>query len=171
MHQSSNNNGFRTPDRYFEHLPDRIMDRIQKDEIRDSEGKYGFQVPEGYFEAFADRLEKRLPGQKVPVRRLWPATRLVWIPAAAAVIAFLLLLIPSREESSLQFEDLTGDSIAEYLQAEAFDLSSYELAESLPLGEIAMEDVMEKMPEQQQIMDYLETHTDTDDEFYLDRDE
>jgi hypothetical protein len=49
-------------------------------------------------------------------------------------------------------------------------LSSYELAESLPLGEIAMEDVMEKMPEQP-IFDYLEDHSDTNDELYLYRDE
>ena len=38
-------------------------------------------------------------------------------------------------------------------------------------GDIAMEDVMERMPEEQQIIDYLEDHTDADDEFYWNRDE
>lgn len=170
MHKSSNNNGFRTPDRYFKHLPDRLMDRIQKEDLRETKGNPGFQMPEGYFETFPDRLANRLEKKEVPVRNLWTSP-FVRMSAVAAVIAFLLLLVPSREEGGLQFEDLSGDTIAEYLQSEAVDLSSYELAESLPFGEIAMEDVMEKMPEQQHIIDYLEDNTDTNDELYLNRDE
>jgi len=169
MRQTPNKNGFRTPDGYFNNLPNQLMDRIQKEERRDSVGKSGFQVPEGYFETFTDRLAERLPKKDVPVRTLWTSP-FVRISAAAAVIAFLLLLIPSRQEVGLQFEDLSGDTLAEYLQSESVDLSSYELAESLPLGEIAMEDVMEKMPEQP-IFDYLEDHSDTNDELYLYRDE
>ena len=170
MRRSPNKNGFRTPDGYFNHLPDRLTDRIQSEELRDVNGKSGFQVPEGYFETFSDRLAKHLPKKKVPVRNLWTSP-LVRISAAAAVVAFMLLLLPSREEGGLQFEDLSGDTLAEYLQEEAGDLSSFELAESLPFGEIAMEDVMEKMPEQQYIFNYLEDNTDTNDELYPDRDE
>jgi hypothetical protein len=170
MRRSEKNNGFRVPDGYFDTLPGRLMDRIGKDGIPNSTEKGGFRVPEGYFETLSDRVARRLPEQQVRVRKLW-TTPLVWISAAAAVIAFLLLLIPAREEGVLQFEDLSGDTIAEYLQGEAMDLDSYELAESLPLGEIAMEDVMDRMPEQQQIVDYLESHMDTNDELYLDRDE
>ena len=170
MSTSSDHNPFKTPAGYFDQLPGRIMDKLQKEDIRTSAGKKGFQVPEEYFETFADRLAERLPQKEGRVRKLWPS-RPVWIMAAAAVIIFMLLLIPSREEGGMQFEDLSGESIADYLQAEAFDLSSFDLAESLPLGDIAMEDVMEQMPEEQQIIDYLENQTDTDDEFYWDRDE
>jgi hypothetical protein len=169
MRRSPNKNGFRTPDGYFKNLPGRLLDRIQKEEPRKTIEKTGFQVPEGYFDTFSDRLAGRLAEKEVPVRNLW-SSPLVRITAAAAVIAFLLLLVPSREEVGLQFEDLSGDTIAEYLQSDAVDLSSYELAESLPLGEIAMEDVMEKMPEQN-IIDYLEDYSDSNDEIYLDRDE
>ncbi len=165
MHQPSNKNGFRTPDGYFDRLPGRIMDRIG----REATGKDGFRVPGDYFETLPDRLTDRLAGEAVRVRRLWPS-RMMWVPAAAAVIALLLLLVPAGK-GDLQFEDLSGDTIADYLEVEAFDLSSNELAESLPFGEIAMEDVMDQMPEQQQLLDYLENNTDTDDEFYLDRHE
>ena len=171
MSTSSDHNRFKIPTGYFSQLPDRIMDRIHKDDTGTSVVKKdGYQVPEEYFETFPDRLAERLPKKEVRVRKLWPS-RLVWMSAAAAVIVFMLLLIPSREEGGLQFEDLSGESIADYLQVEAFDLSSNDLAESLPLGDIAMEDVMEKMPEDQKIIDYLEIHSDTDDEFYWDRDE
>lgn len=146
------------------------MGRMGEEERWDSKGKGGFQVPDRYFETLSDRLVQRLPEQEVRVRKLWTSP-FAWMSAAAAVIAFLLLLIPSREEGVLQFEDLSGDTIAEYLQGEAIDLDSYELAESLPLGEIAMDDVMDKMPEQQHIVDYLEYHMDTNDELYQDRDE
>lgn len=169
MRRSPDKNGFRTPDRYFDTLPGRLLDRIRKEEPRRTSEKTGFQVPEGYFDTFADRLAGRLEEKDVPVRSLW-SFPLVRLTAAAAVIAFLLLLVPSREESGLQFEDLSGDTIAEYLQSDAVDLSSYELAESLPLGEIAMEDLGEKMPEQY-IIDYLEDYSDSNDEIYLDRDE
>lgn len=165
MQGPSNKNGFRTPDGYFDHLPGRVMDRIG----RKAEGNGGFRVPENYFETFPDRLAERLAREEVRVRKLWPS-RMIWVPAAAAAIAFLLLLVPSGE-ASLQFEDLAGDTLANYLEAEAFDLSSGELAESLPFGEIAMEDLTDQMPEKQELLDYLENTTDTDDEFYLDRHE
>lgn len=171
MSTSSDHNRFKIPAGYFSRLPDRIMDRILMDEPRTSAVKKdAFQVPEEYFETFADRLTERLPEKEGRVRKLWPS-RLVWMSAAAAVIVFMLLLTPSGEEGGLQFEDLSGESIADYLQAEAFDLSSNDLAESLPLGDIAMEDVMEKIPEEQKIIDYLEIHSETDDEIYWDRDE
>lgn len=146
------------------------MDRLGKEELLGSKGKGGFQVPEGYFETLPGRLAEQLPEREVRVRKLWTSP-FVGISAAAAVIAFLLLLIPSQGDGVLQFEDLSGDTIAEYLQGEAMDLDSYDLAESLPLGDIAMDDVMDKMPGQQQIVDYLEYHMDTNDELYLDRDE
>lgn len=165
MYQPSDKNGFRTPDGYFDRLPGRIMDRTG----HKATGNDGFRVPGDYFETFPDRLEERLAGEEVRVRKLW-SSRMFWVPAAAAAIAFLLLLVPTRE-GSVQFEDLAGDTIADYLEVEAFDLSSNELAESLPFGEIAMEDVMDQMPGQQQILDYLENNTDADDEFYLDRHE
>lgn len=170
MNASSDHNRFKIPAGYFDQLPDRVMDRIGKEKTRTSTGKDGFQVPEGYFETFADRLAERLHRKEGRVRKLWPV-RLVWVSAAAAVIVFMLLLTPSGEAGGMQFEDLSGESIADYLQAEAYYLSSNDLAESLPLGEIGMEDVMEKIPEEKQILDYLENHTDTDDEFYWDRDE
>ena len=170
MKPLSHKNGFKIPEDYFEVFPDQLMDKIQEGADLASDRKGGFKVPEGYFEAFPNRLSEKLRQGETPVRNLWPK-RGAWIAAAAAVAAFMLLLIPSGNNGDLQFEDLTRETLAEYLQADAFDLSAYELAESLPLEQIAMEDVMDQVPEDQQIIDYLESHTDADEEFYWDRDE
>ena len=169
MKPTSHKNGFKIPENYFEAFPDRLMEKVRKGTARASDHKGGFKVPEGYFEAFPHRLSERIRQGETPVRNLWPK-RSAWIAAAAAVAAFMLLF-PSGKNGDLQFEDLTRETLAEYLQADAFDLSAYELAESLPLEQIAMEDVMDQVPEDQQIIDYLESHTDADEEFYWDRDE
>lgn len=169
-HASENNNPFKTPESYFERFPDRLASRMREERHAPEGQNGGFRVPEGYFEQFADRLSDRIPGRPTRVRQLWP-TPLRWIAAAAAAAALLIFLWPSRSPDGLQFEDLTGESIVEYFQYEATDMSSYELAEGLPLDEIAMEDLMESVPGEQQILEYLEYNSDTDDELYFNGDE
>lgn len=165
MNEASENKGFRTPEGYFDRFPDRLMERISGNDVRYSRQNRGFSVPEGYFDSFADRLDERLTQRPAKVRRLhtsWTA----WIGAAAAAAVLLLVLLPERQGPEPDFGDLNGEALVEYLQSATWDLSSRELAETLPLGELAMEDVMEKGPGEEQIMDYLEAHTEVDDELY-----
>lgn len=167
MSKASENKGFRTPDRFFEQFPDRLLERVKNQKAPGDMAGQGFRVPEGYFESLSDRLQERMVSRDRGVRRLWPP-RLAWIGAAAAAITLLLVLLPGKQATVPEFRDLNGEAIAEYLQTREWDMSSQELAETLPLGEIAMEDVLETAPGADQIMDYLEIHTESEDEFYLD---
>ncbi len=48
-------NPFKTPEGYFEGLPDRLMDRISEKGPRIPEND-GFRVPDGYFEGLHDKI-------------------------------------------------------------------------------------------------------------------
>ena len=170
MNPTSENNGFKNPEGYFNRFPDRLMSRIREEgSASHTRGEGAFKVPDGYFDTFSDRLEQRLEAKQSQVRALW-GPRLGWIAAAAAVVVLMLALWP-EQGVRVEYGDLNGEAIAEYLQAEEWDFTSEELAEILAPEEIAMEDMLEKAPGDEQIMDYLETYSDPDDEFYLESDE
>lgn len=164
MDKASDKRGFRSPEGYFERFPDRLMARMKAEEGQAISSRGGFKVPDGYFEGLADRLQERVPRKGPKVRTLW-RPRLGWIAAAAAAI-LLLLLMPDRQVAGIEFEDLSGESIASYLESREGDLSTQELAETLPLNEIALEDMLEATLETQHIAEYLENETEVDDEFY-----
>ena len=169
MGNTSKDSGFKTPEGYFDHLQDRILDHTAQVRNRRKDHRHGFRVPEGYFEGLADRLQERRKNKESKVRRLRPVN-LSWIAAAAAAV-LLLILVPDRGENSIEFKDLTGESIAEYLQTWEGDLSSDELADALPLNDIALEDILDASLQTQQIADYLENNTEADDELYWESDE
>lgn len=170
MKAKKGNGGFRVPDNYFEELPDRIEQRLEASEGSPLPEEAGFRVPEGYFEAFGERLESRLEKAPGKVRRLWPV-QLGWTAAAAAAIALLFTLWPAASGESLQFEDLAGIDIQQYLEADRDEMNAYELAEGLPLDDIAVGDVLESIPDEEQILDYLSRDSESVDELYWDDDE
>ena len=138
------------------------MDRIKAESGSKKNPDGGFKIPDGYFDRFPDRLEQRMAHNPSKVRKLWPA-RLGWVAAAAIL---LLFLIPDRQTAEIEFGDLTGETIAEYLGSKEEDLSSDELAEALPLDEIALEDMLDASLETQHIAEYLENDREVDEEFY-----
>jgi hypothetical protein len=169
MNKVSGKGGYRTPEGYFTRLPDRVMDRIKAESGSKKNPDGGFKVPDGYFDRFPDRLEERMAHSPSKVRKLWPS-RLGWVAAAAAAI-LLLFLIPDRQAAEIEFGDLTGETIAEYLGSKEEDLSSDEIAEALPLDEIALEDMLDASLETQHIAEYLENDREVDEEFYWNNDE
>ncbi|MBC2839429.1 hypothetical protein [Robiginitalea sp. SC105] len=175
MKSNKHNGGFRVPENYFEGFADRIKDRLQASGGAGLPEETGFRVPGGYFENFQDRLTQRLAGEQPgdsrgKVRRLWPA-RLGWTAAAAAAVILLVTFWPASTADALGFEDLAQTEIQRYLEDDGDDMGAYELAESLPLEEIALSDVLESLPEEDQILDYLNQDSETVDELYWNGDE
>ena len=170
MEPESEHKGFKLPKEYFEQFPDMIARRIGSSEVAGRAAARGFHTPDRYFETFGDRLDKRLTKKEVPVRKLG-SMRLLWIPAVAAAILLLLLWSPSSTASSMNFEDLNAEVLQAYLQTDEFDVTPGELAENLPLLDIAMQDVLDRALEARQIEAYLEEHIESNEEIYLDPNE
>jgi hypothetical protein len=165
MESPSGHSGFKIPEGYFRDFPERMERRLGAVEEGTPATNQGFRVPEGYFDSFSDRLRDRMEQTDPPVRWLW-VRKQVWIPAAAAAILLALLWAPSSRKTKLEFGDIKGEVLEAYLQTEEFDLTPGELAENIPLGEIAMEDVLDNAPGAQQLADYLEASIESNEELY-----
>ncbi|MDG1573467.1 hypothetical protein OZ410_14145 [Robiginitalea sp. M366] len=162
MKAKKGHSGFRVPEGYFRDLPGRLEQQLQA-EGDSLPADDGFSVPEGYFDAFADRLEARMRRPKGRVRNLWAVSG--WVAAAAAAVVLLLVLRPTGGQGSPAFEDLAGFEIEAYL--DGYDeMSTYELAEALPLEDIALDAVMESGPGEEQILDYLDQNMESDDAIF-----
>ena len=170
MDGKKGHSGFKVPDGYFEQFEARLAGRLKAsgDELIPKEA--GFRVPEDYFETFGQRLQQRLETPRGRTRNLWSGY-LGWAAAAAAGIALALLLWPSQSPQEPAFDDLARTEIESYLEIRYEDLSAYELAESLPLGNMAMGDLLEEAPVDTQILDYLDRENEAYDDYYLSNDE
>ena len=167
MSESKAQGGFRVPDGYFEEFPGRIKERLEGSDGTTLPEDAGFRIPDGYFENLGERLESRLGNDPGQVRPLWPV-QLGWAAAAAAAIALLFALWPATTADPLEFKDLAGVEIQQYLEADRDEWDAYELAEGLPLDDIAVSDVLDNLPEEEQILDYLSRDNESVDELYWD---
>ncbi|WP_088342323.1 hypothetical protein [Robiginitalea sediminis] len=168
MKAKKEHSGFTLPEGYFDGFANRLEKRLQEGPGLVLPEKEGFAVPEGYFEAFPDRLSRRLSAPKGKVRSLWSYTS--WVAAAAAAIALTLVFWPAQQTEAPSFEDLAGMEIEQYLESGYDDLSAYELAESLPLEHIAVGTLLESVPGEEHILDYLDQNMEDDDAYYWNED-
>jgi hypothetical protein len=170
MASVSGQDGFKLPKGYFEKFPERIVKRVAEETAVEEKPMGGFRTPDRYFETFGERLQERLSKKEVPVRKIRPL-QFIWIPAVAAAILLLLIWSPSSPSAVLDFEDINAEVLQAYLQTEEFDVTPSELAENLPLVDLAMEDVLDRAPEARVIADYLEDYIESDEELYLEPNE
>ena len=170
MKPTSEHKGFTVPESYFDALTDRILDEVKKESIPKTTEDQGFKLPEGYFEDFGKRLENRMDRPAGKVRNLW-GPRLAFAMSAAAAIVLMLVYNPFKADRVLQFEDLQKSEIQAYLESDEMDMSTFELAEVLPLEGIGMDDVTEAGPKEEQILDYLDDNMEGLDEIYWETDE
>lgn len=168
-------NKFNTPEGYFESFNERLMNRLQaEEEITPGDiipKTDGFSAPKDYFEKFS---------VVVPNQNQEPNTKVVTLSsyrkfyfAAAAIAALLMLTFVWKFNStpSLEFNDLGENEIAAYFDDVDLELSSYEIAEVLPVDGITMNDITETELDDEQVLEYLEDAVEDFDELNLDYEE
>ena len=158
--------GFKVPDGYFGDFQARMAERLKASGSQAIPKEAGFRIPADYFETFGARLQERLEPPRGRTRHLWTAY-LGWAAAAAAGVVLAIGFWPSGSLQVPGFDDLARTEIESYLEVRYDDISAYELAESLPLEDMAMGDLLEDAPLQTQILDYLDRDNEAYDEYYL----
>ena len=183
--------GFQVPEGYFNRFPGKLQDRLRQDSCMPENPSdtaepsseelsgiphrpmpdRGFNTPDGYFETFSERLERRLEHTDNSVQGKPRVLRLSqrylgWTAAMAAAVLLAIVLWPASKGQNLNFEDLADAEIEQYLEVGYEDVSAYELAESLPLEALDMNDVMDTGAQEQQLLEYLDNDPEALEEIY-----
>lgn len=164
-------NSFKTPPGYFEGLTERIKDRMQEEDAQKFPKEDGFAVPDSYFEGLEKDILANTSQKETPVIQLRSGKRYFYAVAAIAAIFVLVISLPWNRSQDITFDDLAEVDITSYFDSKEIELSSYEIAEVIPVDNLTIDEFIETGMDDEQIMDYLEDTIDDLDELNIDLDE
>ncbi|NNE76774.1 MAG: hypothetical protein HKN31_06840, partial [Pricia sp.] len=115
--------------------------------------------------------KEKLDGEKPKVIPLQSYKKYVYTAASIAAILLVLVGLNWSSSEEITFEDLASEEIEDYFENNDFELTSYEIAEVLPLDELEMSDFFENQLNEENVLDYLNDNTENYDELNLEDDE
>lgn len=172
MNKNNNKNSFKTPEGYFEGFTDKLLDKMSNLESHQEDSVLpkndGFTIPDGYFEGLNKKIQEKLtdtPPKVIPLR----SYRKYYYLAAASVAAILLLTIGLQfnQGQNLTFEELAESEIENYFEFNELGLTTYEIAEVIPVDELEISDILTNQFKDENIIDYLDDHVDDIEELNL----
>ncbi|CAZ94161.1 hypothetical protein [Zobellia galactanivorans] len=164
-------NPFKTPEGYFEKFDERLFEKLseKRSAIPETEG---FKLPEGYFDTLGDKLQQKLneegSSKVIPLKSY---KKYYYAIAAAAAVLVVALVLNLNKTNEVGFDDLAQADIEYYFDQNELDLSSYEIAEVVPISELEITDMFESSFSEDYVIDYLDENTDYIDELNLVYDE
>ncbi len=164
-------NSFKTPSGYFEGLTERIQESMQEEDARKFPEKEGFAVPDTYFNNLEKEILANTTRKETPVIQLRSYKNYIYAAAAIAAIFVLVIALPWKGSQTITFDDLAEVDITTYFETQELELSSYEIAEVIPVANLDIDEFMESGMDDEQIMIYLEDTIDDLDELNIDLDE
>ncbi|MEX0288595.1 MAG: hypothetical protein AB3N14_05750 [Flavobacteriaceae bacterium] len=171
MEEKKNDKAFKTPEGYFDGFKDRLLDKLAEGDssLPDNDG---FAVPEGYFDNLKEQTTaKAYEKPESKVVQLHAYKKYYWAAASVAAIFLLVLGLQIFQGEDITFDSLANTEIEDYLDATDLGLSSYEIAETVNLDELDVQNIFEDQINEENIMDYLDENIDDFDELNLDTDE
>lgn len=159
------NNPFKTPEGYFDSFQENLMDKLTKDEPVIPK-ETAFKVPDGYFDIFNEKLMERLDDE-TKVVPLYPVKKVIALVASMAAVVVLFFGINWNKSTTVSFGDLANRDIEAYFENNEFGLTSYEIAEVIPVSDTELSDIMNSSIEDEQILDYLNENINELDELNL----
>lgn len=170
MNKSNNNNGFNTPEGYFKGLTDKLMDKMSNEgSVLPSDD--GFTVPKAYFETLNKKITVKVNKRAAKVVQLNPYRKYYFVAAAAAAVVLLFFGLNWNMSNETTFKELANSDIEIYFDNYDMGLSSYEIAEVLPVDELDINDMLENQLNEDNVIDYLNDNIDDFEELNLDNDE
>ncbi|MBT8204708.1 MAG: hypothetical protein KJO20_04975 [Eudoraea sp.] len=163
--------GFKLPEGYFEGLTDRILERVAED-TSDLPQKEGFTVPEGYFDSLNERVRANTSsGEDPKVVRLNPWKKYYFVAASIAALIVIVIGFRLSQAENYTFSDLANAELESYLNETDLGLTSYEIAEVLPIEELEVNDILDTALNEESIIDYLDENVEDLDELNIEYDE
>lgn len=172
MKKNTNKNPFKTPKSYFESFEDKLMEKLSVEESVIPK-KEGFVAPEGYFDTLQSKLNEKLAQkeEETKVIKLNPYRK--YYVAAASIAAILIMAIGFNwnKEQEVTFADLANSDIEAYFDNTEFELTTYEIAEVLPVDNLQISDMLEFRLDEDNVIDYLNDTIDDFEELNIEEDE
>lgn len=167
MNKTGKNNGFTTPENYFNGLTGRLLDRIAQEENPLPKNS-GFTMPEAYLENLNATIMHKVNSDGAKVIKLNPFKKYYYAVAAIAAVVILYLGITLGTDKAPTFAELASTDIKNYLEDTEISLSNYDLAEFLPLDDIEVSDIVQNTLSNDLVIDYLDNHDGLDiEELYI----
>lgn len=170
MNKMNKQNPFKTPKNYFEGFESRLRNRLSEG-VADIPKDEGFSVPEGYFDSVHDAVLEKLGTDETKVIKLNPYKKFYYAAASIAAILLVAIAVNLGSVTEPSFESLAVSDIDRYFENNEIGLSSYELAEVIPVDELEVYDIIENRFAEEQMVDYLTENIEDFEALNLDYDE
>jgi hypothetical protein len=144
------NHGFKAPDDYFQDFEERLFSKLKEAELPK---KHGFDVPDGYFEDLEERILQNVAQENaVKVIPLFKRKTIIYAASVAASAALVISVYTGSgdQEISLQVADIEA-----YIEGDAMDLDSYDIAQLLSDDELDNLAFENEIFSQESLEDYL----------------
>ncbi|GLU44360.1 hypothetical protein [Allomuricauda sp. NBRC 101325] len=158
-------NKFNAPEGYFENFNERLMDRINYEEMAASGSLIpksdGFRVPHDYFNEVTPTILSKISEENPKVIQLKSYRRFYYGAAAVAAIFVLIFsLFQSKTTSPISFDDLANAELDAYFESADLNMTSYEIAQLAAFDETELNDLLYTNLEDDMIIDYLNNNVD-----------
>lgn len=161
----NNKNPFKTPDDYFDSFQSKFMDKLSKGTPVTPQ-KTPFKVPDNYFDTFNDRFTTRW-NKEPKVIKLYPVKKIIAVVAAVAAVLILYLGLNLNTTETIRFTDLANTDIEAYFENNELGLSSYEIAEVIPVTNTEVSDMLNSLISEENILEYLNENINDFEAFNL----
>ena len=171
MDKLNKNSGFKAPEGYFDDFVDKLRQRISEEDATVpnlDNGKKGFKVPDHYFETLNERIASKLKKGQPKIITLKPYKK--YYLAVASVAAILLMVFGfywTASSHDITFNDLASSDIESYFENNDLDLTTYEIAEVIPIDELEINDILSDKIDDETIIEYLHNRIEEFEELNL----
>ncbi|ADV47452.1 hypothetical protein Celal_0095 [Cellulophaga algicola DSM 14237] len=163
-------NSFKVPEGYFDNFTSKLLDNLPEEATITPKNE-GFKIPDGYLENFNKELEDKLNVNEPKVIALKPYKKYYYAAASIAAAITIAIGLNMNTAPELSFDDLADVDIENYFDSNESSLSSYDIAEIIPVSELEIYDVIDNHLSNENVMEYLENNIDDFDELNIDSNE
>jgi hypothetical protein len=162
-------NGFKTPEDYFNSFTDNLMIKLSE-ELTIEKKVDGFTIPDTYFDSLYQNIQNKTHTPESKVIKLNALKKYYYVAAVAAVV-LIFIGISLTNKTEITFDDIAISDIENYFDDNELDMSTYELAQMLPIDELEIKDIIDTQLNDENIIDYIDNSIDNFEELNLDTNE
>ena len=137
MKNKKNIPGFKTPKDYFESFDERLINKMNEEELP---REHGFTVPDGYFKELEGSILQKVnvSESQTKIIPLFKKQTLLIVASIAACAAILFSVVKTNNDASFDFEAIELSNLDGYIDDGNLELNTYELMAMLEDEEITI---------------------------------